>query len=747
MLYIIRNNHIGTINRKLFCNNRITKKNGIRQFRIENKAKEGESKIVGLRINKRIGFPKSQKGIDIQVLMEYLKEEIKDVNQSFIEKLENSKNSEFNFNDGNINPSLLKKILIEIAEHYPDKYNKFLENKDGNNDLKDKEGLMKEILSNNNKDRDFIIDNISSFIMTSGGLSGNVSTILTGRPSKFVQFKDKTDDELNKILVNLYKNCINELNFFTISTETHCFAIKDVIEINGEIFYLIQNPWGSDESNEFNIDFKESDEILNKCKNHKYSSFNNSDYPKTGLVLLNIKDIRKNFADISSLDFEAGKLIYTEKIKKEQFEKNNSKTFDFVLDVEKEDEIKIDITNFHTDLQGVNKDSSCINTIKIYDENKICKGKIGWKELNDINNSNILKNLEKGKKYLIRVELKKPCNINIIRKDRDNKVKFLGEKGDNNFVLCKSESNITYTKDQEDKNNFIFEKDIYDTVKIARLMEKLYEEPCISEFIKISKDEIVLHGTSALSQKLLFKVVNDFKSSFKKITGIDASSGNEIIKLENDKIKIFGIDMTEKVKNKELSLTEEKIGIIDDNNNTYYIDIKDLESEKFKNIKIQKYIVPSFNLGENMFGEQELKMKQYVLKNKDDAIKKIQDIAKNNAGLFKDLMTGGVEFENPSTFKNFMKNFYTFKEHIIAFKSEKNAINDIKNVLKNLLNYGIKVNSIQEVWETILDELITGYLIGGCLPFISLHFNEKSLLYSVMNTNYKHTIEVMYNFY
>ena len=151
---------LGPLIENYFAITELPKKNGIRQFRIENKAKEGESKIVGLRINKRIGFPKSQKGIDIQVLMEYLKEEIKDVNQGFIEKLENSKNSEFNFNDGNINPSLLKKILIEIAEHYPDKYNKFLENKDGNNDLKDKEGLMKEILSNNNKDRDFIIDNI-----------------------------------------------------------------------------------------------------------------------------------------------------------------------------------------------------------------------------------------------------------------------------------------------------------------------------------------------------------------------------------------------------------------------------------------------------------------------------------------------------------------------------------------------------------------------------------------------------------
>ena len=43
---------------------------------------------------------------------------------------------------------------------------------------------MKEILSKNNKDRDYIIKNIPAFIMSSSGLSRDVSTILTGRPSK-----------------------------------------------------------------------------------------------------------------------------------------------------------------------------------------------------------------------------------------------------------------------------------------------------------------------------------------------------------------------------------------------------------------------------------------------------------------------------------------------------------------------------------------------------------------------------------
>ena len=71
---------------------------GIRRFKVENKAKV-DSKEVLLRIGKLPGFPKSEKGIDIQVLLEYLKEEIRDANRDLIGKIKNSKNKEFNFNN------------------------------------------------------------------------------------------------------------------------------------------------------------------------------------------------------------------------------------------------------------------------------------------------------------------------------------------------------------------------------------------------------------------------------------------------------------------------------------------------------------------------------------------------------------------------------------------------------------------------------------------------------------------------
>ena len=144
------------------------------------------------------------------------------------------------------------------------------------------------------------------------------------------------------------------------------FAVKDVTKINGEILCLIQNPWGSDRNNKFNIDSKDSDNFLENNKNHNYASFKNSEYSKTGTLLLNLKDIKKNFKSACCLDFQPGKYIYKESISKEQLERNQKKEFDFLLNFEKDDEIRIDVTNLNTDLQSDNRDSSCISHIIIY---------------------------------------------------------------------------------------------------------------------------------------------------------------------------------------------------------------------------------------------------------------------------------------------------------------------------------------------------------------------------------------------
>ena len=98
--------------------------NGIRQFKVINKPK-GDSKIVGLRIGKIPGFPKSDSGIDIQVLLEYLKEEIRDANDDLIDKIRRSKNRNFNFDELDENQkSILDDILLEIAENFDENKDK-----------------------------------------------------------------------------------------------------------------------------------------------------------------------------------------------------------------------------------------------------------------------------------------------------------------------------------------------------------------------------------------------------------------------------------------------------------------------------------------------------------------------------------------------------------------------------------------------------------------------------------------------
>ena len=174
------------------------KKNGIRQFEVKNKVKNNKTKKVGLRIGINPGFPKSEKGIDIQVLFEYIKEEIKEVNKDLIEKISNSLDQEFNFEDEKISQynKILEKILKEIASDYEEKYGKFLDkDENGKVILKDKKELMREILSKENKDRDYIIKNIPAFIMSSRGNAIDVLTIFTGRPSHYFKFEDYKDKD------------------------------------------------------------------------------------------------------------------------------------------------------------------------------------------------------------------------------------------------------------------------------------------------------------------------------------------------------------------------------------------------------------------------------------------------------------------------------------------------------------------------------------------------------------------------
>lgn len=154
---------------------------------------------------------------------------------------------------------------------------------------------MKKILSNEYNFND-IMKNVPDFLMAGGGFCQDVSSILTGRPSKTFNIKNTNEKDLEKIFDKLYNNYKNNLNFLTLSIKGHALAVEGTLEINGERFLKIRNPWGS--GNKEDIDSTDSDK---KLKGTAYSEFN-SKYTNTGYALLNAKDIKKTFVDGSVLD-------------------------------------------------------------------------------------------------------------------------------------------------------------------------------------------------------------------------------------------------------------------------------------------------------------------------------------------------------------------------------------------------------------------------------------------------------------
>ena len=358
-----------------------------------------------------------------------------------------------------MNKKKIERILIEIGENFSDYdkikkqmnssyietgYGEFIE-KDKNNESKIKNNDIKAFMDkifSDQKNFDYIIDNIPGFIMSSGGSGEYVSSILTGRPSKCLIFEDYKDkEELKKIFEKLYNNSINELNFLTISIKGHELAVIDLVKNKGQLYLLIKNPWGCGDKGD--IVSKETDDLL---KDTKYSKINKN-YETTGIALLNFNDIQKTFLSMSILDYEAGKYIYTESITKSQIEKSHK--FDFLLNMQKKDNIKLDTVNLKTDLQLKKSDSYPIKNIQIFDENKNLIKKIKYEDVSRYSENNIVSDLEVGQKYIIRATLSDPVDFNIIRNYKENKVKFLGESNDNHFNNINNE--INYTEEDEKK--------------------------------------------------------------------------------------------------------------------------------------------------------------------------------------------------------------------------------------------------------------------------------------------------------
>ena len=116
------------------------------------------------------------------------------------------------------------------------------------------------------------------------------------------------------------------------------------------------------------------------------------------------------------------------------------------------------------------------------------------------------------------------------------------------------------------------------------------------------------------------------------------------------------------------------------------------------------------------------------------------------AGIKGQFQSGGVEFIYPKEIDKFKKRFAFEKIHFFAFEyeDEKNNFNVEKEIIDLINNKfligNIKVQNLDEVYDTILKEISYGFLHKKKLPSISLNFNKDKLLYSIMDDYYKSTI-------
>ena len=119
-------------------------------------------------------------------------------------------------------------------------------------------------------------------------------------------------------------------------------------------------------------------------------------------------------------------------------------------------------------------------------------------------------------------------------------------------------------------------------------------------------------------------------------------------------------------------------------------------------------------------------------------------IALGFSNLYRLFKTGGVEFVFPRIIPHFTKHFCFSNVHYIGFKFHENNF-DIQSQMLNLVNVkflikDVKINSMDELFSTILHELAIGFLFNKKLPYVSLSFNKKKLIYSIQNDFYKHTL-------
>ena len=105
--------------------------------------------------------------------------------------------------------------------------------------------------------------------------------------------------------------------------------------------------------------------------------------------------------------------------------------------------------------------------------------------------------------------------------------------------------------------------------------------------------------------------------------------------------------------------------------------------------------------------------------------------------------TGGIEFEIPKGIKGFnqLLFFNKLENQNIIFKSQFSNIKEILDVANRfIIDQNKKFNSVHQIFQTLLSEIYGGFIGEGVLPYVSLNFNNKALLYSIMPNYYKKTL-------
>ena len=93
--------------------------------------------------------------------------------------------------------------------------------------------------------------------------------------------------------------------------------------------------------------------------------------------------------------------------------------------------------------------------------------------------------------------------------------------------------------------------------------------------------------------------------------------------------------------------------------------------------------------------------------------------------------TGGIEFEIPDEIKGFKHLLFFGKltNQNIIFNCNFSEIEEILNVGNRfLIDKNNNFTSINQLFQTILTEIYGGFIGQGVLPYVSLNFNNKSLL-------------------